>query len=68
MKNETKNLITKIIIGLLIFLVALFVIEVFGQFLSYFIVRAAIALIIAWAFVSNGEKLGLPGFAKAKKK
>ncbi len=68
MTNEQKNLITKIVVGLVIFLIALFLIEVLGQFLSYFVVKAVIAVVITWSVLGIGGQLGLPGFKKEKTK
>lgn len=66
MKN--KNLIIQIVVGVAIFLAAWFVIRVLGEFLSYYIVQAALAAVITWAVISIADKIGLPGFASKKKK
>ncbi|MCL1892353.1 MAG: hypothetical protein FWF97_03665 [Alphaproteobacteria bacterium] len=66
MTKENKNLAIQIIVGVLIFLAAWFVIRVLGEFLSIFLVQGALAAVITWAIVSMGHKIGLPGFAAKK--
>jgi len=68
MKEKDKNLITKIVVGVLIFLAAWFVIRVLGEFLSFYLVQAALAAVITWLIIGASDKLGLPGFAAKKKK
>jgi hypothetical protein len=70
MTQQNKNLAIQIVVGILVFLAAWFVINVMGQFLSIFLVQGALAAVITWAVVSVGDKIGLPGFVakKAKKK
>ena len=66
MTKENKNLAIQIVVGVLIFLAAWFVIRVLGEFLSIFLVQGALAAVITWAVVSLGDKIGLPGFAAKK--
>ncbi len=66
MTEKNKKLTIQIIVGILIFLAAWFVIRVTGQFLSIFLVQGALAAVVTWAVISIGDKIGLPGFSEKK--
>jgi len=66
MTEKDKTLMIKIIVGIVLFLAAFLALDLLGQFLSYFLVKIALAAVITWAVISIGEKIGLPGFAAKK--
>ncbi|MCL2748755.1 MAG: hypothetical protein FWE50_01640 [Alphaproteobacteria bacterium] len=66
MTEKDKNLMIKIVVGVVLFLAAFLALDLLGQFLAYFLVKAALAAIITWAVISIGEKIGLPGFSAKK--
>lgn len=66
MTEKDKNLALKIVVGVLIFLAAWFVIRVLSEFLSYYLVQGILAAVITWLVISIGDKLGLPGYSAKK--
>jgi hypothetical protein len=66
MIEKNKKWILKFIVGLIVLVAAWLVIKIVGKFLSDFWIQTALAIIITWAILSIGDKIGLPGFSGKK--
>jgi hypothetical protein len=66
MSEKGRNFIIKMIIGLIVLIASWLLIKIVGKFLSDFWIQTTLAVIITWAVMSIGDKIGLPGFSVKK--